>query len=124
MTEKEQKDQLEAYAKEKFGVDLDKRKKLETLQDEVAELESLEEETKPTASGIAERMTEINKELRGALAGDAAMNALALRIWEGQSVSLPVHVRVKRIAASLRDKGYCDLSALTLPTNEDIKRWL
>lgn len=38
-TDKEDKAELEAYAKEKFGIDLDKRKSLEKMQAEVKALE-------------------------------------------------------------------------------------
>lgn len=39
-TEKTEKDSLERYAKKKHGVDLDKRKSIETLKDEVAKLDA------------------------------------------------------------------------------------
>lgn len=53
------------------------------------------------------------------------MNALALRIWNGQSVSLSLRERVQRIKAALIEHGHGDkLSELQLPTNEDIKRYL
>lgn len=45
------------------------------------------------------------------------MNDLAMRIWEGQSISLPITERVKRIKASLTEKGY-DTSTLTLPVDD------
>lgn len=45
------------------------------------------------------------------------MNALALRIWEGQSVSLPIVERVKRIKKALTDKGY-DVKGLKLPVED------
>ena len=44
------------------------------------------------------------------------MNDLAMRIWAGQSVSLPIHERVKRIEARLTEKGY-DIATLKLPTD-------
>ena len=53
------------------------------------------------------------------------INALALRIWNGQSVSLSLRERVQRIKAALIEHGHGDkLSELQLPTNEDIKRYL
>jgi len=45
------------------------------------------------------------------------MNALAMRIWDGQSISLPLTERVKRIKARLTEKGY-DTSTLTLPADD------
>jgi hypothetical protein len=45
------------------------------------------------------------------------MNDLALRIWDGQSVSLPRKLRESRIVSRLKDKGYTDeeLIKLELP---------
>lgn len=51
------------------------------------------------------------------------MNDLALRIWEGQSVSLPLKDRVERIVMRLKAKGYDDMSQLTLP-KEGFKKYL
>lgn len=48
-------------------------------------------------------------------AGPSEMNALALRIWEGQSVSLALIERVERIKKGLAGQGWTDLSALVLP---------
>lgn len=50
------------------------------------------------------------------------INDLAMRIWEGQSVSLPERVRVTRIINALKDKGYEDLSDLNLPV--DMSRYI
>lgn len=47
--------------------------------------------------------------------GSEKMNALALRIWEGQSVSLPLIERVARIKKGLEGQGYTDHSGLVLP---------
>lgn len=44
-----------------------------------------------------------------------AMNALAMRIWEGQSIDLPLNERTRRIVAGLNEQGYTDTSKLTLP---------
>lgn len=44
-----------------------------------------------------------------------AMNALALRIWEGQSIDLPVNERTRRVVAGLNAQGYTDTSKLSLP---------
>lgn len=53
-----------------------------------------------------------------------AMNDLAMRIWEGQSVSLPLGDRVRRIKAALIDREYGDeLEALFLPV-ENFKAYL
>lgn len=47
-----------------------------------------------------------------------AMNDLALRIWNNQSVSLPLGERVRRIKRGLIEQGYEDnLSALVLPVD-------
>lgn len=50
------------------------------------------------------------------------MNALALRIWEGQG-SVPLIERVRRIVRGLEGQGYTDLSGLSLP-DPDFKRYL
>lgn len=42
--EKERKEELEKYAKEKFGVDLDKRSSVEKMEAKIAELEEAAEE--------------------------------------------------------------------------------
>jgi hypothetical protein len=48
----------------------------------------------------------------------ATMNALALRIWDGQSISLPLVDRVTRIKAALIHHGYQDyLGSLSLPAD-------
>jgi hypothetical protein len=59
-------------------------------------------------------MAGLTKEQREAKAAVADMNALALRIWDGQSIDLPLIERVKRIKSALLDKGY-DLDGLSLP---------
>lgn len=51
-------------------------------------------------------------------ADTAAMNDLARRIWEGQSISLHHVERVRRIAERLRAKGY-DLEGLVLPVSAE-----
>lgn len=43
------------------------------------------------------------------------MNALALRIWEGQSPDLPLNERVKRIVAALNAQGFDEIESLELP---------
>jgi len=46
----------------------------------------------------------------------ADMNLLARRIWDGQSISLPLITRVGRIKSALAAKGYeKDISSLSLP---------
>lgn len=44
-----------------------------------------------------------------------AMNSLALRIWEGQSIDLPINERTRRVVAGLNAQGYIDTSKLSLP---------
>ena len=52
------------------------------------------------------------------------MNDLANRIWEGQSPSLPLNERVRRIKNSLIERGFTEeLSQLILPGKE-YKRFL
>lgn len=54
----------------------------------------------------------------------AAMNAHALRIWEGQSISLSLKDRVERIKAGLVEQGHAErLSALVLPA-EGFEKYL
>ena len=43
------------------------------------------------------------------------MNALALRIWDGQSPDLPLNERVKRIVAALNERGFDEIESLELP---------
>lgn len=53
------------------------------------------------------------------------MNAHALRVWEGQSVSLSLRERVQRIKAALIEQGFeNELDALELPTKDEFKRYL
>ena len=51
------------------------------------------------------------------------MNDLANRIWEGQSPSLPLNERVRRIKNSLKEKGFTAIDQLVLPGKE-YKRFL
>ena len=53
----------------------------------------------------------------------AQMNDLANRIWEGQSPSLPLNERVRRIKNSLKEKGFTAIDQLVLPGKE-YKRFL
>lgn len=78
------------------------------------------------ADGIAANLKEIKEDIKKALpvvevvdpieAGEE-MNVLAMRIWRGQSISLPTGERVKRIKARLTEKGY-DISTLKLPVED------
>lgn len=43
------------------------------------------------------------------------MNELAFRIWEGQSIDLPINERTRRVVAGLNAHGYTDTSKLSLP---------
>lgn len=43
------------------------------------------------------------------------MNALALRIWNGQGASEPEAWRVKRVIEGLKSQGYEDMRGLVLP---------
>lgn len=49
--------------------------------------------------------------------------ALAMRIWKGQSATLSTRERVERIKRGLAEQGYTDLSAIELPA-ENFKRFL
>ena len=51
------------------------------------------------------------------------MNDLANRIWEGQSPSLPLNERMRRIKNSLKEKGFTAIDQLILPGKE-YKRFL
>lgn len=53
----------------------------------------------------------------------SAMNDLAARIWEGQSVSADETWRVSRVIEGLKSHGYSDLSGLVLPV-ENIGKYL
>jgi len=56
--------------------------------------------------------------------GAAEMNEYALRVWNGQSVSLPLNDRVYRVVAALKDQGLDNqLDKLTLPI-EGFERYL
>lgn len=50
------------------------------------------------------------------------MNAYALRIWNGQSLSAPEEWRVMRVIDGLKAQGY-DITGLDLPV-EDIGKYL
>lgn len=52
-----------------------------------------------------------------------AMNILASRIWEGQSVSAEEGWRVGRVLEGLKSHGYTDFSGLALPV-ENIGKYL
>jgi hypothetical protein len=67
-------------------------------------------------------MAGLTKEQREAKAAVADMNALALRIWDGQSPDLPLIERVHRIKNALIAKGF-ELDGLTLP-DKDFKKYL
>lgn len=45
----------------------------------------------------------------------SAMNDLAARIWEGQSVSADETWRVSRVLDGLKSHGYSDFAGLVLP---------
>ena len=125
--ESEDKSELEEYAKEQFGVDLDKRKGLNKLKAEIAE----HHRVKAEAQGDNDAVREIEEkeqqgpekaevkpdhEWEGEYSEVTIMNTHALKIWQGQSVSLPKHERVRRIKAALVKKGYTDiLDKLELP---------
>lgn len=101
-----EKDELEAYAREKFGVDLDKRRSIKTLKAQIQELE--EGVTDGNDSGPEEdKEVSSKKEIQKEKVLESAQS-LANRIWTGQSVSLPEHVRKSRIISRLKDKGYSD----------------
>lgn len=51
-----------------------------------------------------------------------AMNELARRIWDGQSVDLPLNERTRRIVRALKDKGF-DVAGLSLP-NPGFRKYL
>lgn len=53
----------------------------------------------------------------------SAMNILAARIWEGQSVSAEEGWRVGRVLEGLKSHGYTDFSGLALPV-ENIGKYL
>lgn len=53
----------------------------------------------------------------------SAMNALALRIWDGQSTDLPLNERVRRIVAGLKAQGHEDFDSLSLPA-EGFRQYL
>lgn len=53
---------------------------------------------------------------------EAAGQSLALRIWSGQSVDVPVHERIARIRAGLAEQGL-DTTGITLP-HPDAGRYL
>ena len=55
-----------------------------------------------------------------------AMNAYALRIWDGQSISLSLVDRVRRVVDGLIAQGYADIVSphLALPIEEDWRKWL
>ena len=50
------------------------------------------------------------------------MNSLALRIWNGQSLSAPEDWRVMRVIEGLKSHGY-DIAGLALPV-ENIGKYL
>lgn len=123
----EDKNELEAYAKDKFGVDLDKRKKLKTLKMEIAKLEAehgsnprTEETRQAPAQQEAEQAEVQGEGLQEVIPSPDSvdkMNDLVRRIWLGQSVSLPLTIRKSRIISRLKEKGYTDaeISDLELP---------
>lgn len=61
--------------------------------------------------------TDVRVEIVDPIETGDEMNDLAMRIWDGQSISLPLTERVKRIKARLTEKGY-DITNLTLPTDD------
>lgn len=86
MTLKEQAEQL--------GIKVDGRWSDERIQKEIDKLGA--------SDAVPQAKEEAAEEVRD------EMNDLARRIWDGQSVSLPVKLRIERIEARLRDKGYTD----------------
>jgi hypothetical protein len=57
------------------------------------------------------------------LTPESPEQALAMRIWNGQSVTLSTRERVERIKRGLAEQGYTDLSVIELPA-ENFKRFL
>lgn len=117
----EDKNELETYAKEAHGIDLDKRRSVKKLREQIAELEAsngMREETQEQET-TEEEVIGVSDEIVAIVVNDNiidVMNDLANRIWKGQSVSLPRHERERRIKAALVDKGYSDcLDKLELP---------
>ncbi len=45
----------------------------------------------------------------------SAMNDLALRVWDGQSVSLSLRERVERVVKAVVGQGYEDIASIKLP---------
>ncbi len=61
---------------------------------------------------------EVKDAVAEAMANIAKMNDMAARIWEGQSISLPIIERVGRIKAALKDKGFTEFDHLVLPDDK------
>lgn len=125
MSKNSEKKELEVYARERFGVELDRRKGLNRLKEEVAELErktvnaniegaEVSDDIPEEAQQEASEETQAVQEVGQASKADE-MNDLALRIWDGQSVSLPRTTRVNRIISRLKDKGFDCIDKLELP---------
>jgi hypothetical protein len=50
---------------------------------------------------------------------DDPMQAYAMRVWDGQSVSLSRKERVARVHAALEGQGCTDFSAIELPGGDE-----
>lgn len=50
---------------------------------------------------------------------DDPMQSYAMRVWDGQSISLPIAERVRRVEAALAEQGCTDMSAINLPASAE-----
>lgn len=50
---------------------------------------------------------------------DDPMQAYAMRVWDGQSISLSHKERVRRVHAALADQGCADVTTIQLPVSDE-----
>lgn len=94
-------EELRAKAKA-LGIAIDGRWKEAKLKAAIESVELAEAEEPAQLEGDHDRID--------------AMNAYALRVWEGQSPDMPKHQRIERVQSALDAQGWCDiLDKLSLP---------